>query len=94
MKRPLDTPGPVYSAIRPDELLPLPVVKARLRWGNKTIAAAQRDGLRVFRYAKWGYCVGADLIRFLEQQAAGPAATDAEQQAHGTAGDVEGNGDA
>ena len=60
---------PSYQAIQPAELLPLPVVKQRLRWGDETISKAQREGLKVLRYGKWGYVVGADLIAFISQQA-------------------------
>jgi hypothetical protein len=69
MKSKAPAPGPTYQAIAPDELLPLPVVKARLRWGDQTISQARKDGLRVLRYGKWGYCLGRDLIAFIEQQA-------------------------
>lgn len=71
MKRP-NTPAPErpsYQAIQPGELLPLPVVKQRLRWGDETISKAQREGLKVLRYGKWGYVVGADLIEFLSRLA-------------------------
>ena len=70
MKRPLDPDRPSYQAIQPGELLPLPVVKQRLKWGDETISKAQHEGLRVSRYGKWGYCLGSDLITFLTQQAA------------------------
>jgi len=66
-KPPAPAPCPTYQAIAPDELLPIPVVKQRLRWGDKTVSQAQRDGLRVLRYAKWGYCLGSDLIAFLQR---------------------------
>jgi hypothetical protein len=70
-----------YGAINPAELLPLATLKSRLRWGDKTVAQAQRDGLPVLRYAKWGYVRGQDLIAFLERVGNEPAA-------------VEGNGEA
>jgi hypothetical protein len=60
---------PSYQAIQPDELLPLPVVKQRLRWGDETISKAQKEGLQTWSYAKWKYTTGAALIAFLTQRA-------------------------
>jgi hypothetical protein len=58
---------PTYAAIMPEELLPLAVVKQRLRWGDQTIAEAQRKGLRTLAFGKWKYTRGKDLIEFLER---------------------------
>jgi hypothetical protein len=71
-------PGPHRSppstiGIRADELLPIRALHERLGWGPRTVAKAQRDGLRVIRYAKWAYVRGADVIAFLGDQAHVPA---------------------
>ena len=55
----------VGLGIRADELIPMYSLSERLGWGYHTIIRAQKDGLRVLRYAKWKYVYGADLIEFL-----------------------------
>ena len=62
-------PPPSAVGIRADELLPIRALHERLGWGPRTVAKAQRDGLRVLKYAKWAYVTGADVLAFL----AGPA---------------------
>jgi len=62
-------PAPSTIGIHADELLPIRALHERLGWGPRTVAKAQRDGLRVIRYAKWAYVRGDDVIAFLAHQA-------------------------
>lgn len=57
-------PPPSAIGIRADELLPIRALHERLGWGPRTVAKAQRDGLRVLTYAKWKYVTGADVLEF------------------------------
>ncbi len=68
-RRPRPEPGPhrppspgLAVGIRADELLPLRALRERLGWGERTIAQAQRDGLRVISYGRWKYVLGADVL--------------------------------
>lgn len=54
--------------VRSDELLPLRSLHERLGWGAKTLELARRAGLRVLAFSKYRYVLGADLIRFIEEQ--------------------------
>jgi hypothetical protein len=62
--RPAPARAPDLGTIRADELVPLPVLRKRLGWGNKTAAQAQRDGLRATRYGHLKYVLGADVLAF------------------------------
>lgn len=72
MKPPKDThaPRPGYGEIHADSLYPLREVGRRLGWGNRTIAQAQRDGLRAVQYGRLKYTTGLWVRAFIEQQAA------------------------
>lgn len=70
MTRPRNAAGPHRQppsaiGIRADEILPLRALHERLGWGARTVAQAQRDGLRIARYGKWKYVRGSDIIEFL-----------------------------
>ena len=64
-------PGPSGEPMGADELLPIRALHERLGWGPRTVARAQKDGLRVIRYAKWAHVLGSDLIDFLNRQQPG-----------------------
>jgi hypothetical protein len=57
-------PRPFLGSIRADELLTLDEVRRRLKWGYKTVAKAQRDGLVVIHWGRQAYVLGEDLLRF------------------------------
>jgi hypothetical protein len=46
--------------------MPLREAARRLGWGWKTIARAQRDGLRTIPYGKMKYVIGRDVFDFLD----------------------------
>jgi hypothetical protein len=52
--------GPVEAGA----VYPLPVLRKRLGWGNRTAAQAQRDGLKATRYGHVKYVLGADVLAF------------------------------
>ena len=54
-----------YVSVHGDEVLPLALLRQRLGWGSRTMAQAQRDGLRTIPYGKRKYVLGRDLIHFL-----------------------------
>ena len=58
--QPIDTLG----GIRADEILPLPTLKRRLGWGNRSVSQAQRDGLRCIAYGRQKFVRGHDLLDF------------------------------
>jgi hypothetical protein len=37
-------------------------------FGNRSLAAMQRDGLKVLHYSKWKFVRGADLVDFLGRE--------------------------
>lgn len=55
------------NSIHADELLPLPILKKRLGWGNRSIAQAQRDGLRAVVFGRGKYVLGRDLLAFFDR---------------------------
>lgn len=57
-------PGP--RCISAHEVYPLAEVARRLGWGQRSIRAAQRRGLRTIPFGKMKYCLGADVLRFFE----------------------------
>jgi hypothetical protein len=59
-------PGPSGESVRADELLPWSALHTRLGWGSRTVAKAQRDGLRVLTYGGRKYVTGRSLIDFLD----------------------------
>jgi hypothetical protein len=73
--RPTTAPPPTRGSIHRDELLPFAVAAARLGWCAKSRRFAQRDGLRVVRYGRHQYVLGADVLDFFrklaERQAGG-----------------------
>ena len=79
--KPHPTPARIANhlgTIRADELLPLPVLRKRLGWGNRTAAEAQRAGLRCTPFGHFKYVLGADVLAWFarlagEQGNGGPA---------------------
>lgn len=66
--RPIDsTPRPGFGSIQAGEVLPLREAGRRLGWGNKTIAQAQRDGLKAVQYGKIKYTTGRAVLEFIER---------------------------
>jgi len=57
-----------YGSIRADEVLPLREAARRLGWARKTVAHAQRDGLRTVAFGRMKYVLGEDVIAFFRQQ--------------------------
>ena len=68
-RRPAPARAADLGTIRADELLPLPVLRKRLGWGNKTAAQAQRDGLRAVRYGHLKYVLGTDVLEWFAKLA-------------------------
>jgi len=68
-----------FGSIRPDEVMPLREAARRLGFGAKTVAKAQRDGLRTIEYGRMKYLLGRDMLAFFEKLAE-------EQQADGRKG--------
>lgn len=65
------------GTVKSDELLPLPVLRKRLGWGNRTAAEAQRAGLRCTPFGHFKYVLGADVLAWFaklagEQSNGGP----------------------
>lgn len=78
--RPLDTPPRALGAIHRDEVLPFAVAAARLGWCAKSRRYAQRDGLRVIRYGRHQYVLGADVLEWFRSQAEQQAGGNGEAQ--------------
>ncbi len=57
-----------WGSIHEGEVLPLREAARRLGWGQKTIRAAQRAGLRTIAMGRLKYIVGSDLLKFFGQQ--------------------------
>lgn len=58
-----------YGSVRADEVLPLRELARRLGWGQRTIRAAQRDGLITLQYGKMKYVRGVDVAACFEKLA-------------------------
>jgi len=54
--------GPIHA----DEILPLRAARERLGVGEKGLAQMRRAGLKVRRFGRQGYIVGADAIQFFK----------------------------
>ena len=54
-----------YGSISIGEALPVREVGRRLGWGSKTIAQAQRDGLRTTLYGRIRYTTGQAVLDFI-----------------------------
>lgn len=66
-KRPLrrNTEPAASGSVRSDELLTLAELKRRLSWGDRSVAAAQRAGLRAVGFGRQKFVLGADVIAWL-----------------------------
>lgn len=65
--QPKKPPRPFLGSVRRDEVLTLDEFRRRLRWGHKSIARAKAAGLRVLRFGKQGFLLGADVLDFFER---------------------------
>jgi hypothetical protein len=59
------------TSIEPARLYRADEIAARMGWRPSGWRAARRAGLRALRYGKRFFVKGADLIEFIEEQAAG-----------------------
>ena len=75
MTRPRNEAGPhrAVSTAEPIDPAKTYPIRALHQWGfgARSLAAMQRNGLRVLRYSKWKFVRGQDLIDFLERAAVG-----------------------
>jgi len=76
MTRPLDPKRPVaaptFSGLGPihaDAVYPLSIVGQRLGLGKKSLIQLQRDGLRTAKLGHRRYCLGRDVLLFLDRLA-------------------------
>jgi len=60
------TTADALGSILPGELLPLAEFRRRMGIGNKGFAAMRRAGLKVRRFGRAGYVLGADAIAWFE----------------------------
>lgn len=56
------TPG----VIRADEAYRLDEIMVRMGWGRHALTAARQRGLQVKQCGKRRFCLGADVLRFIE----------------------------
>lgn len=58
---------PQLGSVHKDEVLPLEELGRRMGWGNETLSAVQRDGLRAVTVGRRKYVVGAAVYEFIER---------------------------